>query len=157
MRGVVSEAHTPAQCPTFGKVSAPQGAVTLNAVCSYWLQRAHYDAVILVKYTSRQTASLCHNFCVRPPSQPNCGIGVTGCAGFWERNFGAGYCQKKFAGQVTGGFSLVPIQRWLSLANSTLNSISSRVTPTQAPALHLLVIGKLVIGLCAPMNKWQSS
>ena len=70
-------------CPTFGKLSAPQGAVTLNVVCSYWLQRAHYDAVISVKYTS-QTGSLCHNFCVLPPSQPNCGIGVTGSEGFWE-------------------------------------------------------------------------
>ena len=153
MRRVVSEAHTPsAQCPTFGKLSAPPGAVTLNAVCSYWLQRAHYDAVILVKYTGRQTASLCHNFCVRPLSQPNCGIEVTG---FGERNYGAGYCEKKFLGEVTGGFSLVPIQRWLSLANLTLNSISPRVSPTQAS--HLLVVGKLGIGLCAPMNKWRSS
>lgn len=52
-------------------------------MCSYWLQRAHYDAVISVKYTDRPT-SLCHNFCVQPPSQPNCGIRVTGSELFWK-------------------------------------------------------------------------
>ena len=113
MRGVVSEAHTPAQCPTFGKVSTPQGAVILNAVCSYWLQRAHYDAVISVKYTS-QTASLCHNFCVRPPSQPNCGIGVTqGPKVFGKQKLcSGGILSEKVCTGDSSRFS--PIQRWLS-------------------------------------------
>ena len=133
-------------CPTFGKLSAPQGAVTLNVVCSYWLQRAHYDAVISVKYTS-QTGSLCHNFCVLPPSQPNCGIGVTGSEGFWEAEtlqWWGDIVRKSLHG-VTAG-SLRYNTGSLGQLNSQLNFTPS-YPPTQA-SLSDLVFGELVIWSC---------
>ena len=119
MRRVVSEAHTPAlHLETF---RPPQGAVTLNVVCSYWLQRAHYDAVILVKYTG-QTASLCHNFCERPPAQPNCGIGVTGSKEtLQQQRWWWWDIVRKSLEEVTGGSLWCGYKPGLSLVGSNSN------------------------------------
>ena len=152
MRVVVNEAHTPAQCPTFGKVSTPQGAVTLNAVCSYWLQRAHYDAVILVKYTTGQTASLCHNFCV-PGTNHHKIIAGSGLQG-WKLFGKATFLQ--WEDIVRKSLGPAGDRRWFSLSCDTTVELTSQLdSPNsqlnfnasyrdQAPALDL-VVGELRI------------
>ena len=110
-------------CPTFGKLSAPQGAVTLNAVCSYWLQRAHYDAVILVKYTTGQTASLCHNFCV-PGTNHHKIIAGSGLQG-WKLFGKATFLQ--WEDIVRKSLGPAGDRRWFSLSCDTTVELTSQL------------------------------